>query len=303
MRPVLRTCVPVALLLLLARVIDVRAALALLRGARVEWIAAGLLLVQLQIVASALRWRWTAARLGQRIGARRAMAEYYLASLVNQTLPGGVTGDAARAVRNAEGTSLGTAGLAVFAERVSGQAALFAVTLVGLACWPALVAGDRPASSVRAVALVGVGVAASILLVRVAGRRGPARVRQAMSRLRAALHLAWVADGAWLVQGAASLAIVAGYLALYAACGLALGAPLPMSALVTVVPLALLTMLLPVSIGGWGLREAASAALWPLVGLTAESGLATSVLYGLVALAGSLPGLYVAVSRRQRAQA
>ena len=292
--------VPLVLLGALASVIDVPTALASLREAHPGWIVAGLALVQFQVVASALRWRWTAARLGQRIGARRAIGEYYLATLANQTLPGGVVGDAARAVRSTDSASLGTAGLAVLVERVSGQAALLAVTLGGIALWPALL-GDRPASGVRTALAVGIAALALAALVGLAHRFGPARLRRGTAGLGRALRRTWVEDGAWAVQGVASLAIVGSYLGLYATSALALGAPLPPAALVTVVPLALLTMLVPISVGGWGLREAASAALWPLVGLAAADGLATSVLYGLVALAGSLPGLAVALSRRGRA--
>ena len=102
---------------------------------------------------------------------------------------------------------------------------------------------------------------------------------------------AWFDDGAWWKQATASLAIVAAYLTLFAVCAQAIGAPLPALAVLNVVPLTLLSMLLPVSIGGWGLREAAAAALWPLVGLSAEAGVATSILYGLLSLAGSLPAL------------
>ena len=291
---------PLVLLAALAAVVDVHAALAALRGAHPGWIGCGLALVQLQVVASALRWRWTAARLGQRIGARRAIAEYYLATLANQTLPGGVVGDAARAVRSTDSAPLGTAGLGVVVERVSGQAALLAVTLAGLGLWPALL-GDRPVSGAGAALVVSGAALALGALLALAHRFGPARLRRGTRGLGRALRRTWMEDGAWWVQGLASLAIVWSYLALYATCALALGAPLPLPALVTVVPLALLTMLVPISIGGWGLREAASAALWPIVGLSAAEGLATSVLYGLVALAGSLPGLVVALSRRRRA--
>ncbi len=52
-------------------------------------VIAGLCLVQLQVILSALRWRFTAGRLGQVINAPRAIREYYVASLLNQSLPGG----------------------------------------------------------------------------------------------------------------------------------------------------------------------------------------------------------------------
>jgi hypothetical protein len=50
-------------------------------------------------------------------------------------------------------------------------------------------------------------------------------------------------------------------------------------------------MLIPLSFSGWGLREGAAAALFPVAGLTAAQGLATSVAFGLVFLIAVLPGL------------
>jgi len=59
------------------------------------------------------------------------------------------------------------------------------------------------------------------------------------------------------------------------------------------VPLTLVAMLLPISVGGWGLREGAAAVLWPIAGFSAEAGVAASIAFGLAALAAALPGLLV----------
>ncbi len=294
---------PIVLLAALGFAFDMDEALGAIARADLAWLLAGLALVQLQVVGSALRWRWTAARLGQRIGTRRAIAEYYLGTFANQVLPGGVTGDAARAVRNVEGVTLPVAGLAVAVERLSGQAALFAITAAGLACWPWLwpaASGDRPASASWTLGAVATTVGLAALALAALRRHGSPALRGKAEALRRALRRAWLEDGAWRVQGATSLGIVGSYLGLYATSAAALGTPLPFAALVTVVPLALLTMLLPIAVGGWGLREAAAVGLWPLVGLAATDGLATSVLYGLTALVGSLPGLAVALAGSRR---
>jgi hypothetical protein len=71
----------------------------------------------------------------------------------------------------------------------------------------------------------------------------------------------------------------------------AIGAPLPRLAAVTAIPLCLLMMLIPATIAGWGAREAAAAALWPLFGYPASDGVAASILYGILALVGAAPGL------------
>ena len=292
----LRVAVPLALLALLWRLVDVGAVLARLRAAEPVWLVAGLALVQLQVLLSAARWRLTAARLGQPLGRARAVREYYLATFLNQVLPGGVAGDAARALRARAGGPLGRAAQGVVIERLAGQLALFAVTLGGLLAWPLLVAGPVPGAAASTLAALGVAAAAAVLGVRTLARRGPRRWRLAAAALGPAFRRCWLEDGAWLAQGALSLAVTASYVGVFALAALASGAPLPPAALATVVPLALASMLVPFSVGGWGLREGAAAALWPLVGASAEAGVAASVLYGLVSLAGSAPGLLVAVA-------
>ena len=296
---------PIAALALLAAVfsaIDVHAALALLAGAEALWLVAGWLLVQGQIIGSAWRWRMTARTLGQPLDASRAVSEYYLATLVNQTVPGGITGDAARAWRN-RGTTA-----SVVLERLAGQVALAAVTLVGILVWPLASGAPLPAAA-RWLSWMA-GALAAVALAVLAWRRvhrarmacganvapGPVPLRGRLARAAGVplehVRRAWFVDGAWWRQSAISLAIVLAYLALFAVAGRAIGAPLPAPAVLVIVPLTLLGMLLPVSIGGWGVREAAAAALWPLAGLSSESGVATSILYGLLSLAGSLPALW-----------
>jgi len=75
-----------------------------------------------------------------------------------------------------------------------------------------------------------------------------------------------------------SALIVASYVLTFLLASDAVGATLPPIAAVTVVPLCLLTMLVPIGIGGGGTREAAAAALWPLFGFTGAEGLAASLL-------------------------
>ena len=305
-----RIAASLALLALLGFAIDVPAALARLGDAEPGWVLGALLLVQAQVVLSASRWRLTAERLGQRIAARRAIAEYYLATLLNQVLPGGVAGDAARAVRGAVGGgvsrredeartapagSLARSAQGVVIERLAGQISLVAVALGGLLAWPFLLDSPPPRAGLLALGGALGLLAGAALLIPTLARAGPRRWRHAARRVAPALRRCWLDDGAWLVQGTLSLAVTASYVGVFALAGLALGAPLSPAVLASVVPLTLASMLVPLSIGGWGLREAAAAALWPLAGSTAEIGVATSVLYGLLSLAGSLPGLLVLI--------
>lgn len=291
-----RLLAPLAILGLLAFFVDLPEAARALAGASPGPVALALVLVQLQIVLAAIRWRETARRIGQSLPLRRAIGEYYGASLLNLVLPGGVSGDIIRVARNrrtdvAE-SDWGIAAQAVILERGAGQIAFAAVAFVGLAAWPWIGPARLPqeaASLLTAAAgVILLGVPTLLLLARF----GQGWIGARLSGFACAAVTAYVRRGAWVLQTILSLLIVATYLAVFALCSDAVGASLSIGAALALIPLTLLTMLVPVSVGGWGVREAAAAALWPLAGFSAADGVAASVLYGLVSTAGALPGLF-----------
>ncbi|MBW8322407.1 MAG: flippase-like domain-containing protein [Rhizobium sp.] len=255
-------------------------------------ILAAVLVVQVQIVLSALRWRFTAARLGHAISVPIAVREYYLGGVLNQILPGGIAGDAARVYRSRQENPGGwkRAATAVVLERLSGQLAFLLLTCLGLLAWPILLPDSLPIALSPAIwTVVAVVVALSAI---VAWFGAPLKAR--LGQFGPDIHAAFWKDGALGVQAGLSTLIVASYVLTFLLASDAVGATLPPIAAVTVVPLCLLTMLVPIGIGGWGTREAAAAALWPLFGFTGAEGLAASLLYGVFSLAGAaLPGLVV----------
>ena len=54
---------------------------------------------------------------------------------------------------------------------------------------------------------------------------------------------------------------------------------------------------LPLNVGGWGPREGVTAWAFGAAGLGAGRGLAVAVVYGVLSLVASLPGLIVLVAR------
>lgn len=283
--------------------VDIGAAVSLLQQTDWRWILIALLLVQIQMILSAWRWQVTAARLGQSLSVPVAIREYYLASAINMSLPGGITGDAARVVRARHGSTLSVAAQGVMLERLAGQIALLFITLLGWLLWPLLMDSDAPSIEKRllsaSLGVLGCLLLAKVLLIIFANNC----VARFVSSLGPAMHRVWIADRQWLFQTVLNATIVASYLLVFAVCTLALGDPLPLAAILSIVPLVLMSMVLPLSVGGWGVREAAAAAMWPLAGLSAESGIASSVLYGLVAIVGCLPGLlFFALERRRQSR-
>jgi uncharacterized membrane protein YbhN (UPF0104 family) len=283
--------VTIGLLALLWQVADGADALAVLLSVNPWWIAAALAALTLHTVLAAERWRLTAGALGLPLARGHALREYYLAQLVNSTVPGGVVGDAGRAVRSRKQAGLAVAAQAVVVERFAGQVALLATMALAITIttlvpggleWPLWMLGLAAALTLGSLALVGVLLAARWL---------PGRVGPRVAELSRTAAIALVGRRSLPPQLALSAGTTACILLAFWFCTIAVGLSLPFGAIVTLVPLILLTMLVPITISGWGLREGAAAALLPLAGATASASLAASVVFGLVGLVAVLPGL------------
>lgn len=287
MKRLVRVALAVVLLALVWRVVDGAEVARLLRQVQPGWVVIGMGLLVAQTVLSALRWRLTAARLGHEMGLRRALREYFLAQVVNLALPGGVLGDAARAVRAGGEAGLERAGQAVVFERLAGQAALVVVVVIAtgvVSLWPGGI--DLPGAVLWGVGAVAAGLSVLSVLIWAVGDRW-ARVKA----WRAAAGQAVFARGVWPWQVGLSLGTVGANLLAFAACAAAVGVVLPVGAVFVILPLVLFAMLLPLTIGGWGLREGAAAALFPLAGATGAEGFAASACFGVVFLLTSVVGM------------
>jgi glycosyltransferase 2 family protein len=277
----LRLAVPVLLLGILWYLADGEKAVARLRQAEPVWLLLAIVALHAQTILSALRWQRVASALGQPMTQGHAVREYYVAQVVNQTLPGGVVGDGARAVRAAPPGDLSAAMAAVALERALGQAALLAVMVVGFAAsfavgriaWPA---GALPFAL---LALAGVVMAVGVVVTRATG-------------LRRMIGPAFAPVGQKLRLSVLSLAIVTLNLAAFVATARATGTTLTPEAILTVIPLILTAMLIPLTVGGWGWREGAAFALLPLAGATPDAGLVASATYGVLILSAALPGAF-----------
>lgn len=253
-----------------------------LRAADPWWLAGAWILLSVQMVSSALRWRLTSTQLGAPISSKRAIGQYYVSMLCNLTLPGGVLGDAGRAWRNREQAGLATSAAAVVIERLAGQLAMVAALLAGLAWYLRATAISHAYWWAALVVTVVLGVWLAQRLPKPAW----------LARLTGWLAQAWFAPEARKPQLTLTLAILTCNLMAFYACAQAVGAQLSSAMALLVLPATLLVMALPVSVAGWGVREAGAALIWPIAGIASDAAVAASVAYGIVATASALPGLW-----------
>ena len=140
--------------------------------------------------------------------------------------------------------------------------------------------------------------AAALALAAVIRVRRQSPAGGAVARVLDELAAAHLTATAFAWQLASAMFVVATYLLTYLAAARAVGVETPAVVFLPLVAPVLMTMLIPVTVAGWGLRESAAALLWSAVGLSAVDGVTVSVAYGLIVLLGSLPGVIVLVRDR-----
>ena len=289
-RVVLRAAVSIGLLAGLAWWLDLGTVVSRLAQMRPGWVLLAVAISVVQVAVLAWRWRFTAGCLGVDLSYTAAWREYYLSIFLNQVLPGGVVGDVSRAWRQARAQTRvqepgGPAMRAVIFERLSAQAVMTTVAVVSLLALPVTVnRGSR-------LVLFGAGaVAVLIVITTVVWMRRQSSAQSLAGQLLADLDAAHLSGPVFAAQLGSAAIVVGTYLATYVTAARAVGVDTPLPVLLPLVAPVLMTMLIPVTVAGWGLREGAAAVLWGAVGLTAADGVLVSVAYGLLVLIGSLPG-------------
>ncbi len=288
----IKVAVSVGLLVLLLRSMDMAAVAAMLGRLPTPAIAAGLVLILLQIGVLGLRWWLVMVAIEAPIPFGKALAITFIGVFFNQVLPTSFGGDAVRMWRaHRLGVGGEAAVIGVLLERVSGLFGLVVLTALGVA----YLGGEIDNQVIRLGLLATLPVAAAGILALVMLDRLPDRWRRG-SVLEKAAPLARDARRVFLFPATALPLLLLSMLshglaaaAIYAfAEGLQLG--LPFSTCVALFSAVILVTAIPISFAGWGLREGAMVALFAFAGLSADTALALSLAFGAIYLAASLPG-------------
>ena len=100
------------------------------------------------------------------------------------------------------------------------------------------------------------------------------------------------------------LAVVTNVIASIAAylVALSLGIGLSIVEALTLIPVALFAVLIPISVAGWGVREGVLVFLLGLVGIPGSHGLSLSVVYGIITVIAALPGGLIWLTWREQTE-
>ena len=297
--PLLRLAVGVAVLWFLVRLVGAAPFEHGLRAVTWPAVVAAVGLTALTTLCSAWRWRVVARALGLGIDLPVAMGAYYRSLFLNSVLVGGVVGDVHRAVTHGRRAGDVGRGLrAVAWERLCGQIIQAVATAVVLLTLPSPV---RPALP---YVLAGVAaVAGCAALVLGAAPRGRSRLARAARAVSDDLRCGLLGADVWPQLVLASMLVVAGHTATFLIAARVAGSTASVGDLLPLLLVVQTAVVIPLSIGGWGLREGAAAWAFGAAGLGAAAGVTIATLYAVLMLAAVAPGagllLRDAVRRRR----
>jgi len=254
-----------------------------------SWWAAGLLLAVLVQVVAGIRWAELARPLGFEFPRWLFVRRFFEGMFFSLCLPSSIGGDVVKAYRIGDTTPRRLlAGCTVLADRLTGLSAL--AVLGGAALAARKYELSLPMTLLVAGGLLAVALAAFLLalafLDTIVGLlpEGPGRrfLSQLLPYQQRPSLIAKAIGWSFLVQagGAVSVAVSAR----------ALGVEQPLSVWFSVVPLVALAMVLPISIGGFGVRENATAFLLSEQGVPVDRAVGVALLWGLSQIAIGLVG-------------
>jgi hypothetical protein len=300
-----RLVITAAILAYLLRSIDLGAAVHAMLRMNPWWFAFTLVLVAADRVLMAIRWLLLLRAAEVDIPAASALRIFLRSSFVGSFLPAGVGADAARAYEIASRTSRGSQAVAsVGIDRILGLVAIAILGIAGLAGWAQHV---DPALRLRLMAVAALGglavlaifwvdtIARAVVPLRwhatrwgwrilrlgdaVGAYRGHPKVLAQVMALSIAVQLVRVFQGYGLGRG--------------------LGIQVGLAYYLVFMPIAMLVLLLPVSISGFGLPQAAIVWLLRPMGVPDAESLALSTLLIVVGIIGNLPGALLYAVRRK----
>ena len=281
--------------------VDLGGALASAKSLSLAAVSAVLGLLLSQHLISALRLKLTLRFVERPLAFSAALRSQLVGAFFSQSFLTFVAADGMRVwMLHRSQVPLRDATGAVFLDRVLGFASLALFVALGLPWLLALLPREHAVGVVTAASMIPVGVLGLIGVGFVPESRSRLEVlawlRQQSTRLRT-LAVAWRASAPIVALGFGLQ--LANVLAIFALAH-SLGLSLALVDCAILIPAVLLLAMLPISVGGWGVREGAMIVGLGLVGIEAEASVVISILFGLAVAVASLPG--AAVWLRARVQ-
>jgi uncharacterized protein (TIRG00374 family) len=306
--------VSVALLVYLLRGVDLQRLWTAVRQASWLWLTAALALYFLMLAVSTWRWSLLLQAQGVVVQSSRLLGSFLVATFFNNFLPSNIGGDVIRISDTAPAARSRTLAATIVAvDRILGLLALVLIAALGATITremlPPLEHGSAGPLSPWLL-WIGFTLGAGVLLQAFIT---PQTVLWLCRPLRL-LHAEWVdarlaritqtlerfrTSPVALAGGAlGAIAVQAILVAFYVAIAYSMRIPVSPWHLAVIVPISFVVQMLPISMNGFGVREATFVSYFALLGLPAEAALLISFVGAALIMLWSLAGAAVYMARR-----
>ncbi|MHB1141718.1 MAG: lysylphosphatidylglycerol synthase transmembrane domain-containing protein [Sulfuricaulis sp.] len=246
----------------------------------------------LQAVAGAVRLSMVIKTISSRINLRAALHIMFIGLFFNQTLPSSIGGDAMRIWRiRHHGFPLRTAINSVLLDRLIALVALGLFMLMSYPVLYRLVDNSllRVMVAMAGLALIA-GFAVLYYLRKIPRRYYGLRITEEIRHMSSEAHriVRHPRRAGEIVVLSVVMHAMTGMAIYEVAHGLGLSIGL-LECVVLTPPISLITVL-PISMAGWGVREAGMVTALAFAGITAHDALVVSILFGLLLMLISIPG-------------
>jgi uncharacterized membrane protein YbhN (UPF0104 family) len=287
-----KSSVTIAVLWIAARHIDLHAFTGDLRGLHPYWLWMALIQLLLIPPLGGVRWWVVLNGLGNALRIALLTRIFWIGMVFNQVLPSASGGDAVRVLLAwRAGLPLAASIHSVILERIA-----LLLTLAGTVAAFQPILLDRtnlPGARLLPPMLLAGGIAGLAFLLFADGilRRLPSwGAVNAVSRFSFDVRKTFLTrSGLYLVAVCVLTNLNLSLFSLWL--GKSLDLSLSLIDYIVFIPIVTLITTLPISIGGWGIREGATVLLFGSLGVSSHGALAFSVLFGMSIAIVSLPGL------------
>ena len=246
-----------------------------------------ILISGIQYIFSAYRWMYISQHTNLKISFFYSLKFYYISNFLNNILPGGVLGDLYRIYHTSENKKklldLGKSFQSVLFERISGQIVLFFFFMISLTFYFLFY------KKYIAFLYLFFSTIFLIFIFRLFFRN---RLNHFFQKNILGKNFQSIFSGPIFWQHFFySFLIISSYISIYIITALSLKLEIDYFSFLVFTPLILFSMTIPISIGGWGVRETTALLVSFLLGLSASASVTVSIVYGLLNFLCSLPGL------------
>ena len=273
--------------------VDINSTIQILKATDSSFFILALLVMTIEVLIANTRWRLILKQLGSNIAYFTALRYLWIGVFFNQALPSSIGGDAVRGyyLCKNEDYSISEATIGVLLDRVIGLIGLVLLVIFTIPLIFELIVTPLTKWTILAIIIAALlAIIMSLIIDLIPNKFSQWKIMNGLVKFSSKGR-----EVLFSFYGMLSiiLSLIIHLTFVFAAWLLAYGMGLDISltGMLLIVPITNLLIALPISIAGWGIREGLFIAGLGYLNVSSDAALALSILYGLLMLVVSLPGL------------